>query len=191
MQFVATGLTTPERWDEARAAINQVVELWRQGTSTTGAAATAGYDFNVVDVPATAATQPGVQLTIDFPPSANGFLLARLLPPRVDYALLKSLLTQLAPTSQRQNGLVWQQVIMRQPIDLTPAVAQWNAVAVGLEEQAAAFDSQGRSANNGDADAAAAALQARVQAVNYRTAAAAWRGLARQSWLRFSFTVDD
>lgn len=191
MQFVATGLTTPERWDEARAAINQVVELWRQGTSTTGAAATAGYDFNVVDVPATAATQPGVQLTIDFPPSANGFLLARLLPPRVDYALLKNLLTQLAPTSQRQNGLVWQQVIMRQPIDLTPAVAQWNAVAVGLEEQAAAFDSQGRSANNGDADAAAAALQARVQAVNYRTAAAAWRGLARQSWLRFSFTVDD
>lgn len=191
MRLVATGLTTPDRWDEARTALNQVVELWRQGTSASGAAATADYDFAVADVPATENDPPGVQLTIDFPPSSNGFLLARLLPPRVDYALLQSLLTQLAPTTQRENGLIWQQVIMRQPIDLAPAVNQWNAIAVGLEEQAAAFDSQSSAINNANGDNAAAALEARVQAVNYRTAAAAWRRLARQSWLRFSFTVDD
>lgn len=195
MRLITTGLTTPDRWDEARTALNQVVELWRQGTSTTGAAATADYDFAVVDVPATPTTPPGVQLTIDFPPAANGFLLARLLPPRADYALLQSLLTQLAPTAQRENGLIWQQIIMRQPIDLAPAVNQWEAIAVGLEEQAAAFDSQSSAITNANTDAnaddAAAALQARVQAVNYRTAAAAWRRLARQSRLHFSFAVDD
>src|SRR5690606_24065237 len=135
-----------------RNALKQVVELWQQGTSTTGAAATAAYDFAVDDVPATETEPPGVQLTIDFPPSANGFLLARLLPPRADYALLQSLLTQLAPTSQRENGLIWKQVIMRQPIVLAAAVAQCNALAVGLEQQAAAFETQSSTFNNANAD---------------------------------------
>lgn len=185
MQLVALGLTQPERHAEALGALEDVVNLWENGTD--GEA----YAFQLEEIPSEVSLQTGARLQIDFPAGGNGFLLARLLPPRVDYALLRGLLTQLAPTIEKSTGIIWQQVEMRQPLNLTTVVNEWNGIAAGLEEQAAAFEAQSASLNAGETASAEAALTAQLQAVNYRTTAAEWRRLARQSALLVSFQVND
>jgi hypothetical protein len=194
MHLVALGSSQPERHAEALAALEEVVALWENGTDGES------YTFQLHEIPAEVSLQTGVHLQIDFPSSANGFLLARLLPPRADYALLRGLLTQLAPAIERSDGVIWQQIEMRQPLNLTPVVNEWNSIAAGLEEQAADYEEQSNSlnaANESDNEAenetarAEAALTAQLQAVNYRTTAAEWRRLARQSSLLVSFQVDD
>jgi hypothetical protein len=161
------------------------MEIWENGADEES------YSFNLEEIPAEVNLQSGIRLQVDFPPGGNGFLLARLLPPRPDYALLRGLLTQLAPTIERQSGMIWQQVEMRQPLNLTAVVNEWNALAAELEEQAAGFEAQSASLDAAETDSAEAALVARLQAVNYRTTAAEWRRLARQSSLLFQFQVDD
>jgi hypothetical protein len=120
--------------------------------------------------------------------------LARLLPPRADYALLRGLLTQLAPTIKRDTGIVWQQVEIRQPLNLSTVLNEWNSIAAGLEEKAAGFEAQSDSLHaeeTSETSSAEAALTAQIQAVNYRATAAEWRHLARQSSLNVSFQVND
>jgi hypothetical protein len=185
MQMRAFAVTEADRHAEAHSALSEVVTLWEEGTS--GEA----YSFQLDEVPSEVSLQSGVRLQIDFPPGGNGFLLARLLPPRTDYALLAGLLTQLAPTVDESSGLVWKRIEMRQPLNLTTVVNEWNGVAAGLEEQAAAFDSQSDSLDAEQTASAEAALTAQLQAVNYRATAAEWRRLARQSSLLFSFQVND
>ncbi|MCC6457597.1 MAG: hypothetical protein IT328_21755 [Caldilineaceae bacterium] len=181
----ALGLTQPDRHAEALTGLEEVVKMWENG------AGDAPYIFTLEEIPAELDLQSGIRLQIDFPPAGNGFLLARLLPPRPDYALLRGLLTQLAPTIERQTGVIWQQVEMRQPMNLTMVVNEWNALAAGLEEQAAAFEAESNSLDADVTASAEAALTARLQAVNYRTTAAEWRRLARQSALLFRFEVND
>ena len=185
VQMVIVGLTTPDRAEAATAALQQVVATWQ-----TGIAGDAG-GMSVTLDPATPDPAGGIRVMLDFDTAANGFLLAHLLPPRPDYALLRSLLTQLAPTVERRRALFWQEIVQRQPLDLAGAVAEWTAIAAGLEQQAAAFDAQGGNLASADPATAEAALAAAIQAVNYRTAATDWRRLARQSWLQFTFRVDD
>ena len=187
MQMVALGLTPPDRHAAAFSAIEEVVRIWEDGAVD----ATQPYSFSLEEIPSELNLQSGIRLQIDFPPDGNGFLLARLLPPRSDYALLRGLLTQLAPTIEERSGIVWQQVEMRQPLNLTAVANEWNKVADGLEEQAHGFDAQSGNTNSTDAASAEAALAARIQAVNYRTTAAEWRGLARQSSLLFRFEISD
>jgi hypothetical protein len=185
IQLNALGFTHADRHAEALAGLEEVVEIWENG------AADQPYNFQLEEIPAELNLQSGVRLQIDFPPAANGFLLARLLPPRPDYALLRGLLTQLAPTIEQQSGVVWQQIEMRQPMNLTAVVNEWNTLAAGLEEQAAGFEVQSNSLDADETASAEAALTARIQAVNYRTTAAEWRRLARQSALLFTFQVND
>jgi hypothetical protein len=104
---------------------------------------------------------------------------------------LRGLLTQLSPTIERNNGVIWQQIEMRQPLNLTSVVSEWNSVAAGLEEQADDFEEQSNSLDAGESASAEAALTAELQAVNYRTTAAEWRRLVRQSSLLISFQVND
>lgn len=179
LHLSALALTTPDRAPQARASLEDALRVWQEGTRGED------YAFALAETPA------GVQLDIAFPAGGNGFLLARLLPLRADYALLRSLLTQIAPTIQRESGLVRQQITLRQPLDLEPVAGEWNMLAAGLEEQANSFDAQGRAISTGSAADAEAALAAAVQAVNYRTTAAEWRRLARQSALNLIFQVDD
>jgi hypothetical protein len=143
------------------------------------------------EIPSEVSLQTGVILQIDFPPPATGALLARLLPPRTDYALLRGLLTQLAPAVERNSGIIWEQIEMRQPLNLTTVVNEWNGIATGLEEQAAEFEAQSESLNADETASAEAALTAQLQAVNYRATAAEWRRLARQSSLLVRFEVND
>lgn len=185
MQLLAFGTTQPERHAEAMSSLQQVVALWENATTGDN------YAFQLDETPTEVSLQSGVYLQIDFPRASNGFLLASLLPPRVDYALLRGLLTQLAPTIQKSTGLVWQQIEMRQPLNLAPVVNEWNGIAAGLEEQAAAFEAQASTINSDETANAEAALTAQLQAVNYRTTAAEWRRLARQSALLVSFQVND
>ena len=193
MQLIALGLSQPERHAEALNALTEVVALWENGTIGDA------YTFQLDEIPAEVALQTSIRIQIDFPPQGNGFLLARLLPPRTDYAMLRGLLTQLAPTIERKTGIVWQQIEMRQPLNMAPVVNEWNGIAAGLDEQAATFEAQSDSLTasvsaNETADATAtaeAALTAQLQAVNYRTTAAEWRRLARQSSLLVRFEVTD
>jgi hypothetical protein len=187
MQFIALGNTVSERHAEALRSLEEVVSSWEDGAD----AGTQSYRFSLEEIPTELSLQSGILLQIDLPPGGNGFLLARLLPPRADYALLRGLLTQLAPTIETRNGLIWQQVEMRQPLNLTTAVNEWNGIAAELEEQAADFETQSGNIDSTNTENAEAALSARIQAVNYRTTAAEWRRLARQSSLLFRFQVND
>ncbi len=187
MQLIALGNTVPERHAEALSSLEEVVSSWEDGADQ----GTQPYRFSLEEIPTELALQSGIRLQIDFPPGGNGFLLARLLPPRTDYALLRGLLTQLAPIIETRNGLIWQQVEMRQPLNLTTVVNEWNGIAAGLEEQAADFEAQSGNIDSTNTENAEAALSARIQAVNYRTTAAEWRRLARQSSLLFRFQVND
>lgn len=185
MQLIAFGITQPERHAEALDALASVVTLWEDGTEGEP------YAFQLDEVPAEVSLQTGVRLLIDFPPQGNGFLLARLLPPRTDYALLSGLLTQLAPTIQRTTGIVWQQIEMSQPLNMAMVVNEWNGIAAELEEQAATFEAQSNTLNADETASAEAALTAQLQAVNYRATAAEWRYLARQSSLLVRFEIND
>jgi hypothetical protein len=185
MQMVALATTQPERHAEAMAALEEVVNLWQNGTE--GEA----YTFTLDEIPAEVNMQTGARLSITFPPGGNGFLLSSLLPPRTDYALLRGLLTQLSPTIERANGILWQQVEMRQPINLTTVVNEWNNVASNLETQAAEFEAQSENVNADETASAEAALTAQLQATNYRATAGEWRRLARQSSLLLRFQIND
>jgi hypothetical protein len=188
MQLIALGLTQPQRHAEALDGLKEVVKLWQNGTS--GEA----YSFQLEEIPTEVSLQSGVRLQITFPAEGNGFLLARLLPPRTDYALLRGLLTQLAPTIKRNTGVIWQQIEIRQPLNLSSVVNEWNSIAAGLEEEAAGFEAQSDSLHaeeTSETSSAEAALTAQIQAVNYRTTAAEWRRLARQSSLLVSFQIND
>jgi hypothetical protein len=192
LRLEAFGLTTEARHAEALAALQEVVRMWEQGVAQ-AERGRSGYAFDVTDVqpPQESGSPSGAALTVEFPLAANGFLLARLLPQRADWAFLQTLLTQLAPTTSRTRELVWEQITLSQPMNLAPATSQWLGVASGLEQEAAGFEAAGASGNAGDPDGAARALRAQVQAVNYRAAAAEWRRLAEQSWLLFNFEAAD
>jgi hypothetical protein len=186
MQLTAQAEPYPDRFDAAQTALQALHDIWQEGLATAGHA----HQVSLAEI-ATESGAQALQLQIEFPAGSNGFLLARLLPPRADYALLRTLLTQLAPTVTEQSGVVWRQIDLRQPVDLTPVANEWNNLAAGLEQQAADFEAQSGAIGSGDADRAAAALAARIQAVNYRAVAAEWRALVRRSSLLFTFQVDD
>ncbi len=186
MQLVALAEPYADRLDPARSALQGLLKIWEDGLATAGHA----HQVTLTET-TTESGAEALQLQIDFPAGSNGLLLARLLPLRPDYALLRTLLTQLAPTVTERSGVVWRQVDLRQPLDLTPVAGEWNALAAGLEQQAADFEAQSGAINSSDAANAAAALAARIRAVNYRAAAAEWRALVRRSSLMFIFQVND
>lgn len=187
----AFGLTTAERHAAAYAALQEVVRQWEAGVTQTGDEGRYTFTLAEFNPPQEAGAVSGGHLTVEFPRAANGALLARLLPPRVDWALLQTVLTQLAPSVERQTEMVWQQVTLSQPLDLRATSDRWLGVATGLEDQATAFESAGIAQQAEDMTGAEGALRARIQAVNYRAVAAEWRRLTRQSWLLYTFAVDD
>ena len=189
VQVIAAAETTPDRLPAAEAALAEVVQTWQQAAVQRGSAAP---DHRFALRPTEPSAHGGVVvMEMAFPTAATGILPARLLPPRSDYALLSAVLTQLAPTTDRRRGAFFEQVTMRQPLNLSAAATQWRTIAAGLEEQAASFDARSGALNAADVAGAEAALQARIQAVTYRTVAAEWRSLARQSRLHYEFSVDE
>lgn len=187
----AFGITTPDRHAAAFAALQEVVRLWEDGVAETRDQSRYSFGVQEINPPQEAGQVSGGHVTIQFPASANGLLLARLLPPRVDWSMLQTVLTQLAPTAERQTDMLWQQVTLSQPLNLRATTEQWMGKAAELEGQAAAFEAAGstqQAETTGDAEGA---LRAGIQAANYRAAASEWQRLARQSWLFYQFEVDD
>jgi hypothetical protein len=191
LALAAFGLTTAERHAAAYAALQEVVRQWEGGVAQAGDEGRYVFTLQESNPPQEAGGVAGAHLTVAFPRAANGALLARLLPPRVDWALLQTVLTQLAPSVERQTDLVWQQVTVSQPLDLRVTSDQWLGAATGLEEQATAFETAGAAQQAEDVAEAEGALRASIQAVNYRAVAGEWRRLARQSWLLYTVAVDD
>ncbi|MCC9077314.1 hypothetical protein FKZ61_014505 [Litorilinea aerophila] len=175
-----TGEPSPGREADARAALEGLLQQWSTALTQDGRA---GYDINLAATPPQATTPTSLTLTITYPDTASGVPLARALPATADWALLRELLLQIRPETTRRSHLLWQQVSLRQPLDLRRAGDQWAMMATDLERQAAQFEAQAAPDVWEDVARLETALQAHVQAANYRVAAQAWRDLLQESWV--------
>jgi hypothetical protein len=117
------------------------------------------------------------RFTMLLPDREAALALAQSLPPNPDWALMRTLLQQIAPDWVNRSGLLRRSMQVSQQYDFGVVTQQWQAQADLLEQQAAEFDTQRALSSAADVSAAAAALQASVQAVNYRTAAQLWQNL--------------
>jgi len=181
-KLVVTAYPVPERGSEAQAALETVLQAWRAAGNDTVQMET----FNDAALGITAQ-----QLQLALPGTTSGAELARAIPQGADWALLRALLTQLAPSiEQRPRGL-HQQILLSQPLDLRSAGEEWNDLAATLDAQADTFDAQSPTINFADVSTVAAesALVVRVKAANYRRAALAWRTLARTSLVAVQLTA--
>jgi hypothetical protein len=120
---------------------------------------------------------------------ATGVALAETLPGTADWALLRSLLSQLGPKLDSTADGLRQQVHVSQPIDLRSVGQQWGAMTQNLADQADALEAQASSTAQGEASTMDASLQARIRAANYRHGAEAWRNLARDSFVELSLAA--
>ncbi len=112
----------------------------------------------------------------------------QLLPPRADWALLRTLLQQLPATIGEERVWLNRRWTITQTVDLRAASEQWQAMATTLERQATQFEAESAAFDTTDATGAENALRARVQAANYRSAAHQWQKITRDSWVAVHFT---
>lgn len=120
-------------------------------------------------------------LAVTLPGGQGGMALSNATPLGPQWALLRSLLAQVAPQVTQETGATRRRVTIAQPVNLQPVRAEWRETAAGLETQAEQFEAQGTPADRSDPAALEAALRARVQAANYRAEARAWAALPDNS----------
>ncbi|MFN8469096.1 MAG: hypothetical protein U0X20_26295 [Caldilineaceae bacterium] len=174
----------PDQVEAARAALQEVVKRWQEGAATR----TAGAELQEKNG-GDAAAAPLLHLRLRVPAGTTGVALAEALPGTADWALLRSLLSQLAPKLDSTSAGLRQQVHVSQPIDLRSAGQQWGAMAQNLAREADTLESQASSTAQGNASTMTASLQARIRAANYRQAAQSWRNLARDSFVELSLAA--
>jgi hypothetical protein len=181
----------PERLDDARAALEAVVERWNADATTrsTGVTLEVKQGSEAAGASAGEASGAALHLQLRLPAGATGVDLANALPGAADWALLRSLLGQLGPKLDSATEGLRQQVHVSQPVDLRSAGQQWAAMAQNLADQAAALEAQAASTVQGEAATMDASLQARIRAANYRHAAEAWRNLGRDSFVELSLAA--
>ncbi len=185
----------PDRVEAARTALQEIVKRWQEddATKSTGAqlqeqsapepsGESSGESSGETPVPV-------LHLRLHLPAGATGVALAEALPGTADWALLRSLLSQLGPKLDSTAAGLRQQVHVSQPIDLRSAGQQWGAMAQNLANQAGTLDAQASSTAQGEAATMDASLQARIRAANYRHAAEAWRNLTRDSFVELSLAA--
>jgi hypothetical protein len=163
----------PERLEEARAALRDLLVRWQQ------AGASDRFDIGL-DEPAAGQEAAPFTLRIGMPAGATGSALAAVLPAGADWALLQTLLAQLGPKIESTTTWFQQSLHVAQPVDLRSAGSQWNAMAQTLADRAAQLADEAAS-TGGAAATLESSLRARVQAANYRHAAAQWQDLVRTS----------
>jgi hypothetical protein len=163
------------RQTEAQAALEALMETWEEADE-------AG-EFSVSLEPAAEDESGALQLALTMPASGGAATLARVTPPGADWALVRTLLAQLAPQVERTGRLLNQQIRISQPLDLRSTYEQWTSVAATLDQQAAQLEAQSPNLNLAAAETVVAetALVTRIKAANYRATALAWRTLARNS----------
>jgi hypothetical protein len=124
-----------------------------------------------------------LRLDISAPDREAVLTLAQSTFPAPDWALLRTLLEQIAPLNQTNDQWLRRGLTMEQTLDLRGAGVQWTSMAENLENEAVVIEAAGRGVNPNDAAAVEAALRARIQASNYRIASQEWRNLASNSWV--------
>lgn len=178
--LVCTVQPVPGRTDEAHSALDALVRTWETADRSN--------QVTVVLQPLSASSEPedsaeAIRLTLTLPANVGANNLARVTPPGADWALVRTLLAQLAPEVEQTTQLLRQQVRVSQPLDLRSTHEQWTSIAATLDQQANQFEAQSPNINLAAADTVVVetALLARSKAANYRAAATAWRTLARNS----------
>ena len=160
----------PEGVERARVAFGDQRARWAGATLPEGA------DVRVDEQPpADGLTRWRVTMTL--PNRDAALVLAQSLPPSPDWALMRTLLQQIAPNWVDRSGVLRRSMRVSQQYDFGVVAQQWQEQADLLEQQAAQFDAQRAGAGAADVATVEAALQAAVQAVNYRNAAQLWQNL--------------
>jgi hypothetical protein len=170
----------PGRSEEARSALETLVRTWETADRSDQVT------VQLQSLPVPNGAESGgdaFRLTLMLPVNVGTNNLARVTPPGADWALVRTLLAQLAPEVDQTTQLLRQQVRVAQPLDLRSTHEQWTGIAATLDQQAAQFEAQSPGINLASANPVLAetALLARSKAANYRAAATAWRTLARNS----------
>jgi hypothetical protein len=173
--LVLTVQPTPGRAQEAQTALATLVQSWDHADQAN--------EFTIVLEPAGTEPEAALQVSLTMPPGSGAAALARVTPPGADWALVRTLLAQLAPRIEQTPGVLNQQIRISQPLDLRSTYEQWTGVAATLDQQAEQFEAQSPNLNLADAETVVAetALVNRIKAANYRAGALAWRTLARNS----------
>jgi hypothetical protein len=180
VSLVFTVQPVPGRNEEARSALATLVQTWETADRSDQIIV----QLQPLSAPAGVEGEAeAIRLTLTLPANVGTNTLARVTPPGADWALVRTLLAQVAPEVQQTTQLLRQQVRVSQPLDLRSTHEQWSGIAVTLDQQASQFEAQSPNINLATADTGLAetALLARSKAANYRAAATAWRTLARNS----------
>lgn len=176
---------------DATAAFTALGDLWQTVAdrgSTIQVAVTAPTSNTVGQADGVAVPSAPLRMTLAAPATASFAELVTLIPPRADWALLRTLLQQLPPTIGEERVWLNRRWTITQTVDLRAAGEQWQAMATTLERQATQFEAESAAFDTTDAIGAENALRARVQAANYRSAAHQWQKIVRDSWIAVHFT---
>ena len=163
------------REQEAQRALESLVQSWESTDR--------GEQFTFSLQPAHDQANDAFRLALTWPATVGAASLARVIPPGADWALVRTLLAQLAPDIERHTQLLYEQIRLSQPLDLRSTHEQWTGIAATLEQQASESEAQSPQLSLAatDTNSAEGALVARIKAANLRAAATAWRTLARNS----------
>jgi|GEM_PF-1183080 len=177
--IVMTTFPVPSRTDEAWSALQTVVEQWRELEQEEQN----GYTFELYEVGSPELSASRIsdvtwRLALSMAAPTTPISLTKTLPPEPDWALLHALLSQIGTRYEQRTERLWQQEILRQPMDLGFVAEQWDVMAQSLEEQAAQYAVAARQSTA----TAEEVLRSRIQATNYGEAAQVWRNLTQNSW---------
>lgn len=167
--------------DVARNMLQNVVTRWQTNSTAHSVTLEFGEQDRDGDNP--------LRLEIEAPANTSHLVLAQALPDNANWALLRSLLTQLNPTVESAGLLVRRQTSMSQALDLRSVGDHWNAMAANLSQQAAAFAEE--AARLAGDSASGEALKAQIQEVNFTNAAQSWRSLLQNSRVAITLTADE
>ncbi|MCE7983255.1 MAG: hypothetical protein DYG89_18940 [Caldilinea sp. CFX5] len=189
-QVEIVGQPIKERVDDATAAFTALADLWQTvaGRGATFVVTQAAAPAAAGEANSGAQASTPLQMVLTGPPTRTFADFVNLIPPRADWALLRTLLEQLQPTIAQERAWLDRRWTITQFLALAAAAEQWQGMATTLERQATQFEAESAGFDTTDAVGAENALRARVQAANYRSAAQQWQKLTRDSLVAVRFT---
>jgi hypothetical protein len=174
----AAALPLPDRREQARKAVQTLVNLW-QMSETSGQSST----FALEEASTPEGDAEPLRLLITLPAATTVAATAQKIPPDANWSLFRALLLQIAPRIDQESVWLRQRVNLSQSLDLRPAGEQWAAMASNLDREATQFEQQSAAMNAPELKKAEDALRLRIQSANYRNAGQEWRNLAHNSWV--------
>lgn len=172
------------RQNEAVASITQLVQQLQSAVMEPIAVEWRPFpivETTSADETALVDTQPIGRLLIRAPNDTSFASLTTAMPALPEWSLLYTLLRQLQPRTNETAGWLNRQTEVTLPLDLRAVGEEWETIASNLEAQATEWEREAAGLNRRDAAAAERALQLRIRATNYRTAAQEWRTVRRDS----------